>query len=113
VALNGIKDSCCNEGSKERLYLSNSHELVALLVKLKLIDRYPLLTGVDQKQQREAPSNNQGLPLNTRQQKVQQLLSDYCEGVRGTNWQSRVDRINVNAEDIVLKPYLTEDDEKA
>ena len=43
VALNGIKEACCNENCQERLYLQNSQEIVALLTELKLLDRYPML----------------------------------------------------------------------
>ena len=62
VALNGIRDAC-SQASKERLYLSNSTELIQLLKDLKLIDQYPVLYGVEtdfpKPNHLDIPSNNQ------------------------------------------------------
>lgn len=43
VALAGIRDACCQEECKERLYLSNSGEIVELLRELGLLADYPVL----------------------------------------------------------------------
>lgn len=43
VALAGIRDACCQEECKERLFLSNSGEIVELLKELRLIMEYPVL----------------------------------------------------------------------
>lgn len=90
VALNGIKESCCDRACTERLYLSNSQEIVALLRDLKLIDRYPLLVGS------EGMGGVMQVPTQ-RQTKVAQIISDYCEGIKTPETQQRIDRVKISA----------------
>jgi hypothetical protein len=60
VVLNGIRDACCQEGiSRERLYLANSQELIKLFKELKMLDKYPVLMGVEPEfPTMEFPSNS-------------------------------------------------------
>lgn len=89
LALSGIKKSCLQ--NKERMYLSNSKDIIKLILKFDQLDQYPqlfysdildngkLLSATHKKQQQSQEKQHLNTAANRRLESVRQIIKSYSE----------------------------------